>query len=50
MFQQEVDPEQMSQKQGSLDVNGFPRIAGLPTEQHTFTADIAFSQVLSTSQ
>lgn len=28
-----------------MDLNGFPRIAGLPSEQHTFTADIAFSQV-----
>ena len=41
----EGDPEQAAQKQGSLDLNGFPRITGLPTEQHTFTADIAFSQV-----
>ena len=39
------DLEQVAQKQGSLDVNGFPRITGLSTEQHTFTADIAFSQV-----
>ena len=41
----EGNPEQGAQKQGSLDVNGFPRITGLSTEQHTFTADIAFSQV-----
>ena len=41
----EGDLEQMAQKQGSLDVNGFPRITGLSTDQHTFTADIAFSQV-----
>ena len=43
------DLEQVVQKQGSLDVNGFPRITGLSTEQHTFTADIAFSQVPAAS-
>lgn len=46
MFQPDGDPETVSQKNASLDVNGFPRIAGLSSEQHTFTADIAFSQVL----
>lgn len=45
----EGDPEQAAQKQGSFDANGFPRITGLSTEQHTFTADIAFSQVLASS-
>lgn len=45
----DVDSEQVAQKQGSLDVNGFPRITGLSTEQHTFTADIAFSQVPAAS-
>ena len=43
------DLEQVAQKQSSLDVNGFPRITGLSTEQHTFTADIAFSQVPAAS-
>ena len=47
MFQQDGDPETVSQKHASLDANGFPRIAGLASEQHTFTADIAFSQVPS---
>ncbi len=46
MFQPDGDPETVSQKNASLDGNGFPRIAGLSSEQHTFTADIAFSQVL----
>ena len=46
----EGDLEQVAQKQGSLDVNGFPRITGLSTEQHTFTADIAFSQVPAASR
>lgn len=47
MFQQDGDAETVSQKHPSLDGNGFPRIAGLASEQHTFTADIAFSQVSS---
>ena len=45
MFQPDGDPETVSQKNASLDANGFPRIAGLSSEQHTFTANIAFSQV-----